>query len=185
MASDQVISLREFGRRNSVSDTSIRKAIGAGRITQEAVVYGPGQKVKGVKLNRAQADWDSYERKAAGRPPAGQITAPETQAPDAAASLTSPTTVKLNLAKLQIEVQHKKMLYDKARGTLVERDRVYKLLFEAGQEMRESFLSMPDRLIDQILGAATRNEAHAILLHGIHETLTRLADIEKREISTT
>lgn len=73
--------------------------------------------------------------------------------------------------------------YKEKQGQLVPIDKVNSVLFGYGQEIRNAFESVPDRIIDRILAVAEkRHEARKILVDEIHDTLELLADINSREL---
>lgn len=73
--------------------------------------------------------------------------------------------------------------YKEKQGQLVPIDKVNSVLFGYGQEIRNAFESIPDRVIDRILAVAEkRHEARKILVDEIHSTLELLADINSREL---
>lgn len=73
--------------------------------------------------------------------------------------------------------------YKEKQGQLVPIDKVNSVLFGYGQEIRNAFESIPDRVIDKILAVAEkRHEARKILVDEIHDTLELLADINSREL---
>lgn len=73
--------------------------------------------------------------------------------------------------------------YKEKQGQLVPIDKVNSVLFGYGQEIRNAFESIPDRVIDRILAVAEkRHEARKILVDEIHGTLELLADINSREL---
>lgn len=73
--------------------------------------------------------------------------------------------------------------YAEKKGELVPIDKVNSVLFGYGQEIRNAFESVPDRIIDRILSVAEkRHEARKILVDEIHNTLELLADINTREL---
>ena len=72
--------------------------------------------------------------------------------------------------------------YAEKKGELVPIDKVNSVLFGYGQEIRNAFESVPDRIIDRVLAVSDkRHEAKRILEQEIYETLNLLADIETRE----
>lgn len=73
--------------------------------------------------------------------------------------------------------------YKKRIGDLVAKDEVYKALFAFGQELRTQFQAIPDRVVDNMLAASSRNEAHIILYEAITKVLENLADIDSRKIT--
>lgn len=73
--------------------------------------------------------------------------------------------------------------YAEKKGELVPIDKVNSVLYGYGQEIRNAFESVPDRIIDRILAVAEkRHEARKILVDEIHDVLKLLADINTREL---
>ena len=73
--------------------------------------------------------------------------------------------------------------YAEKKGELLPIDKVNSVLFGYGQEIRNAFESVPDRVIDKILAVADkRHEARRILADEIQDTLELLADINSRKI---
>jgi len=73
--------------------------------------------------------------------------------------------------------------YKEKQGQLVPIDKVNSVLFGYGQEIRNAFESVPDRIIDRILAVAEkRHEARKILVDEIHSTLELLSDINTRDL---
>lgn len=121
--------------------------------------------------------------------PAKPMPAP---APDVAPVVPDRTVLKpvqddtLAAARKAQEVYKAKIAeldYKKRIGDLVAKDEVYKALFAFGQELRTQFQAIPDRVVDNMLAASSRNEAHIILYEAITKVLENLADIESRKIT--
>lgn len=73
--------------------------------------------------------------------------------------------------------------YSEKKGELVPIEKVNSVLFGYGQEIRNAFESIPDRVIDRILAVADkRYEARKILSDEIYSTLELLSDINTREL---
>ncbi len=177
------ISIREYARRKGCSDTAVHKAIRA-----EKIVKGLEHDEKGrprINPEIADAEWsvhfDHIEPK--NKTLAANIPKPpDIEEPAPGGGIQG----SLAKAKLSQTVSKAKLLDLEFRyktGKLVERDKVYSALFNAGQEVRAALQTIPDRHIDEILSATSRNEAHAILYNALSESLGILADIQKREIS--
>jgi hypothetical protein len=186
------ISIREYSRRRGVSDTAVRKAIASGKISRGVI----DQDTKRPKILPGIADmeWESYtnpnyervrksERLARSgpiRPPAAPTPPADAPAPDISgkkplAEIKRLTAeVGLNLAAIELR---------KKKGELIDRKSVYSALFEAGQEVKNAVLGVPDRYIDAILAAPGRNEAWAVLNEALIEALQTVADIDKRELN--
>lgn len=187
------ISIREYGRRKGVPESTIRKAIEEGKIKKGYVTH------KGKKLIAeivADEEWFIYHEAKT----KGKTREKEKQAREAAIVETltieekEPSTGKRkksdNINELQYQIEEVKLekeqiLLDKLKGSLVARDEVYAALYAAGQEVRSTFQAIPDRVIDNILAAPTRNDAHQVLTDAINEALKTLAEVESREIIPT
>jgi hypothetical protein len=185
MAKRNLISIREYAKRRGCSDTAVHKAIRAGKIVK-------GYKRLGEKPfideEIANEEWNAssnpnYERVSKSgtkifEEPAAETTEAEptpNQNATLAAAKRAQAVYKAKLSELE---------YKQKAGKLVDKDAVYKALFAAGQEMRAELQSIPDRHIDTILAAKSRNEAHKMLYEVIATALTKLADIEKRDLTT-
>lgn len=192
------ISIREFARRVGVSDTAVLKAIRAEKIVK-ALDYSNPKRPK-VDPDIALQEWGknynpNYERtekvnenmgsgKASPNPKTVEKKAKvdtsekvDTSQPVNGKSLAeikrNTAEVKLHLAALELKEKS---------GQLVDRDKVYKALFAAGQEIRTTFQSLPDRVIDDVLSARSRNEAHTVLFNAISDALETLSEVVNREI---
>lgn len=74
------------------------------------------------------------------------------------------------------------LAYKEKKGDMIPRHKM-RVLFEYGTQIRTSMLSIPDRVIDNILAAADdRQVAKNILIEEIYNTLNLLADPEKFEL---
>jgi replicative DNA helicase len=77
---------------------------------------------------------------------------------------------------LDIEIQ-------KQQAILVEKATVYEQLFAFGNEMRNSLLTIPDRIADRVVNASqSRFQVHTIIYDSIADELEKLADIEISQI---
>jgi hypothetical protein len=193
----ETISIREFSRRVNVSDTAIRKAINAGYIVAGRVFENGGPR---ILFEEAKREWDIYQTQQGKAvtakpktgtptqsakpavnptPPAPVVPAPLGEAPKPqAGTIAAARLVKeqLNAKLLEIELKEK-------MGKLVDKDRVYAALFSAGKELRVNLQTIPDRHIDDILAAPSRNEAHTILYNAIAEVLEQITELGKTDFT--
>lgn len=65
--------------------------------------------------------------------------------------------------------------YRQKLGKLVEKDAVYKMLFEYGQEMRTAILQIPSRVTSNMLSCDTEREAQELLRGELELALTLLS----------
>ncbi len=189
----ETISIREFARRIEVSDTAIRKAINAGHIVGGRVFENGTPR---IIYELAKTEWESYQTQQ-GKAVKQSTTTPTPQPQKPAAIPTPPAAVvnteaprpqagtiaaarlvkeQLNAKLLEIELKEK-------MGKLVDKDRVYATLFSAGKELRVNLQTIPDRHIDDILAAPSRNEAHTILYNAIAEVLEQITELGKTDFT--
>ena len=187
---EQPISIREYARRRGISDTAVRKAIKAGKIEKGLTDIGG---VPAILESIANQEWAQYapvtrEPKPASKTPlpnnptpaprpAQPVAPPQPQAP-ASGEAPKPQAGTIAAARLVKEQLHAKKLELEIKvmmGKLVDKEKVYSMLFNAGQEIRSTFQSIPDRFIDEIISAPSRNEAHALLYNAITDALERTA----------
>jgi hypothetical protein len=195
------ISIREFARRVGVSDVAVGKAIRAGKIVKALDYTNPKRPL--IDPDLALQEWGkhydpSYQRtekvnenmgkaipeqkpekpKPKPKPPVDEPTEQEPPTPTNGKSLAEikrqSAEVKLHISALELKEK---------RGQLVDKDKVYRALFAAGQEVRMEFQSLPDRVIDDILAAKTRNEAHGVLFNAIADALEKLNELGNRQLN--
>jgi hypothetical protein len=190
------ISIREYARRRGCADTTVHKAIRAGKIVAGVVFDEAGK----PSINEAVADqeWSKHfdSTRAVNKtlakkltpepkPLKGKQTQEEPESEEEEQTKTNQTGGTLAQARLMqtaYKAQITKLEFQEKLGKLVDKEKVYSQLFSWGKEIRLAFQAIPDRHIDEILSAPSRNAAHELLLNAITETLEMLSDIEKREI---
>lgn len=74
------------------------------------------------------------------------------------------------------------LAYHEKKGDMIQRAKIATVLFGYGQEIRVSLEGLTDRVLDRMRAVETRHEQQRILNEGIHETLTALSEIVKRNI---
>lgn len=189
------ITITEYARRRGCSDVAVHNAIKRGKIVKGVIrVDGKPKIIPYI----ADAEWSASAKNPPrvpgilahleNNPPPPEPPAPviepyvTSQAP-APAERTDSSTVEAKRQKAVLEVAQAKLAYQKELGKLVDKDKVYKSLYMYGQELRAALQVIPDRCIDGILAARSRNEAHGILSDAIIEALENITDIEKRSIT--
>jgi hypothetical protein len=198
----QRLSIREFAKWLSdekgitISDVAIGKAIKTGKIDRAIDRTNP--KRPKIDPELALLEWgknhdpsyerapnlsekinptNEVERKQAPKPT--ELTHVEPQEPQT--NINSIAEIKRQTAK--IKLADAALELKKKQGTLVEKDKVYKALFSMGQEIRSGIQAIPDRCIDDILAASTRNEAHHVLVVALDDFLVGLSEIVNRDIN--
>lgn len=178
------ISLRAFGRlpEVNVSDTSIRKAIDAGRITPEAVTVHPTNGRPMLFKEKALKDW-----KIAGGGLAKELYSAKVEKveADAKSSFTAKHTAPVPEGQMTItEARRRKAVYEadlkglelaRERGLLVSKSKVFEQLFAFAVEIKNGLETMPDKYLDLMLAAPDRGDANLIFKNAINEVLDRLS----------
>lgn len=176
------ISIREFARRVGCSDTSIRKAIKAQKIVKGIVHVADGRDKLDydIAFKEWSASYDpSYPSNDKLR--SKMMNAPETpvEAPaggdtsSMAAAKRAQAILKAKILEIELKEKQKR---------LVDKQQVYMALFEAGKEVKASIMAVPDRVIDAVFSAKTRNDAHTILTKALIDALDVLSDINSKPI---
>jgi len=187
MAKEKVISIREYARRRECSDVAVHKAYKEGHLPDSVFAWNEKKtRKKGIYPKKADEAWaktidvskaknekltENILNAASGK--GEEIEVPKDgKGPSRADAQRIESIFKAKLTELK---------YKREVGDLVERKKVYDGLYAAGQEIRDSMLSIPDRIIDEVLAAKNRNEAHEVLRKAIHSELERLSNIESRK----
>lgn len=179
------ISIRAYGRHRGVSDTAVRKAIAAGRITAEA----DGT----IDAARADADWTASTRtpderlSATGRP-ARARAATGTGAGDVAAGAPTSTPgggntyAQARTANEVLKAQHHKLRIAQLKGELIDRSQVMAQVFALARAERDAWLNWPAR-ISSMLAAELNIDPHVMhvaLERGVRQHLAELGDFNAR-----
>jgi DNA-binding transcriptional regulator YhcF (GntR family) len=190
MASDRMktrekgISIREFGRRLGVSDTTVHKAIDANKIVNGIVyVKKNGRTRPWIIESIAMQEWGSTinpnysqdSQQALASKLGGEV------GPNAASSNLD-SIAGLKIARAKIQLQKEGLLLQIQKGKYVEKDKVYMALFALAQAVKKNLESIPDRFIHSIRAADSTNEGHNILTAAIKDALAELSDPEKIKI---
>jgi hypothetical protein len=191
---DELISIREYARRKGCSDTAVHKAIRAYKIDAGLVIKG---KKKFINPEVADLEWRTNFDPAYGHKNenlTNEMTDKETNPnvvggakrgvkdPEPITGLPEggPTIAKAKLKSEVLKAAKLELEYKEKVGSLVEKTKVYKALYEVGQEIRTAFQTLPDRVIDDVLAAPSRNHAHQIMFNAIADELDKISDMEKR-----
>lgn len=177
----EIISLREFSRRVGVSDTTVRNnkdklkpalceldngrpAIDWGVGYQIWLTLPVGEKQKtGSISNNNDVKYQNISSSNSVNESDVESSAPELV-----------QAAKARSAKSVFEAKLKQLEYQEKSGKLVDKDTVYKKLFDAGRNLRLALQALPDRVIDNILASGNRNEARHYLLQEINKVLLNL-----------
>lgn len=199
------VSYREFARRlcdagHKISEASVRNAVKSGWIIEGVIRRDSGRPA--LDSEKALEEWNASPAglKAATRDttpksnykPKKQRPAPEApkdgqngdKQPGAPkAPLFSPEAAKAKQEILEhqrnsshIDLQMKALEFQRRLGTLVDRKKTEKALFEYGVTVRTAIEMVPDRHIDEVLSAPDRNSALTILQNALRNALETLSN---------
>lgn len=179
---DGLITITAYGRQKGVSHTAVNRAIEAGRIVKGVVRLANGTKRINPKI--ADKEWientnpDHWRTKYSTQ---GGRNATEVD-PEASKAEGNASLNAAKRAKAILDAKMAELDYRKKAGELVEKKKVYETLYTWGKELRNELLQVPDRVIDEVLGAPGRNEALTRLYDELAAVLDKLTKNEGREI---
>jgi excisionase family DNA binding protein len=156
----QLLSTAEFAQLMGVSRQAVLKAINEGRIDAEK----DGGNYKINPLIAKKQFLESKERQVANDPNGD------------AGSMQNISNLKR--IRLGIQIQQDQLNLQKAKGELVSVKEVNDKLFKMGMEIRQQFQMLPNQVIDDILSAASRTEAHRLLSEALDRELLKLSSLE-------
>lgn len=193
---EQYVSYRKFAELVGVSDTAVRKAVKAGYIQKGVVgldTIRPKINVKvaceewGKELIDAPPKPSKYRTPQPIEIPKPKIAVPyddEDEGDDDGA--TGPIEVSDGMSMTEakrmeaiLKAKKLKLQVDHLDGTLVEKDAVYKKLFDKGQQVRSAILSIPDRIAANLLACKSVTEATNMLTDELIAALEKLSTDEE------
>jgi hypothetical protein len=183
------VSQREYARRLGISNEAVSRAVREGRIKK-----GWNEKEGKIIVEYADREFGLLHKNTN----VSQLLSDSTEQTN---DVPTTTTEKMPVDDGGL-VLNSKVSYGEARrikeiisgqllalelkqkkGELVNRDEVYKKLYEFGQELRTALLVVPDRTIDLILAADSRHESHKLLVDALYEVLETITN-RKIDFST-
>ncbi|UAY56255.1 hypothetical protein [Arachidicoccus terrestris] len=174
------VSQREYATRIGVSNEAVRKAIKEGKIKR-----GWDSKEKKIIVQAANAEWGKIHM----QNNVEKLIQNNTRKTESPQGSSGPVEINKNSSYADIRrgtelLKFQASLLDlkKRKGELVDRVEVHKQLFVYGQQVRTALLAIPDRHIDAILAAKSRQEAYGILSAALYDILE---DLTKKEIDFT
>lgn len=191
---DKKMSVRELARFVGVADTSVHKAINSGKITEDCIDR-TNPKRPLILVDKALECWGrkfmpnyvqskKLKEKIKGTTMAKVEETNLIQKP----ILTLSDLVEGDEIIISNNAEHEEgkrvemitkarmaqLELAKARGKLVERAKVDDEFFNLGAVIRTALQGIPDKYLDNILAAGTRQEAHSILYTAITDSLESL-----------
>lgn len=195
------ISIREYARRRGCSDAAVHKARRAGHLKDDAFAWNDDRTKRiGIYPDIADMQWAQSIDPAATRNAGlvekilsrakasgakGAKIDKEPEVPNFAGATNGgrgPSKADAQRYEAVWRAKERELKYRQMAGELVDKNAVYKQLFSLGQQMRTRLQSIPDRLIDDVLAAPTRNEAHQLLFDAIADSLEELSKINETEL---
>lgn len=174
------MTLRQYAKRCDTTHQTVSTAIQKGQI-----VEGYDKKAGKIIVDAADMEWGIafMERKVIERVKKSAIKDDdgESLSDDEIESIADmddiPQNTRLN-ELMRLDMLYKarlgKLKAEKEKGSLVDKDQMYKEMFEFGKEIRLSIQAIPDRIIDQLI-TLDRNAAHKMLSEEINKALEKLA----------
>ena len=187
---EQLISLREFARRMAVTEKTIRDAILKSKIV-EGVFYKNGKPKIRFEIAKKEFEvlgvgYRSFLKNEDATFPQNEDEKKDEdeEDPDAIAGLTGASTLgQAQRAEKIFKAQLAYLELEKEKGTLVDKDQVFKSLFSFGNEIKAAFQALPDRITDDLISKSNdRNEFYNHLTSCIDEVLLRLSQIDKLKL---
>lgn len=168
------ISVREFSRRLGLkSHNSVIEAMDSGVISKGIYVH-PGNKHRKIIYDIAIEEWDIHHN--------NKEAVESPQEKRGGGNSTGTTLVSVRLQSAKVKLAQDTLKLRKLKGELVEKDLVYKELFEFGRLLRDSLLVIPDRITDQLVAANDRHEVHSIITDALVSSLESLSDIKNLKV---
>ena len=172
------ISIRAYARHRGVTDTAVRKAIQAGRITPE----DDGT----IDPNRADRDWArNTEKPRIGtqqKPP--RIKAPDISGGGEGSAPTGGGTSLLQARTVNevVKAQTNKVRLARLKGELVDRSQALAQVFKLARTERDAWLNWPAR-VSALLAAELGVDAHTlhvVLENAVREHLRELGEFRPK-----
>ena len=172
------ISIRAYARHRGVTDTAVRKAIQAGRITPEA----DGT----IEPDKADLDWARNTES----PRSGtQQRAPRVKAPDLGGAGEAASTGQGGTSLLQartvnevVKAQTNKVRLQRLKGELVDRSEAIGHVFKLARTERDAWLNWPSR-VSALLASELGTDAHRLhvaLENAVREHLQELGEVRPK-----
>lgn len=167
---DGLLSAREYAMRIGVSNTRVSALIKENRINKGYIDGKIDPYIANQELNKRYVEAFSHLEPDQPAVLSDERTASEKKLSDNIKKAHSAATV-LKTEKLRLEVEALK-------GTLVNKAQQDLVMAAMGILIKERILSVPDRIIDSLMAADNRHEAHTILYQELENALTALSKLE-------
>ena len=174
------LSIRAYARQRGVSDTAVRKAIAAGRITPD-----PDGTIDPARADR---EWDRNTESVAPGSRTGAVRVPVAPEPagagESAAALPTGGASLLQARTVNevVKAQTNKVRLARLKGELVDRNQAIAQVFKLARTERDAWLNWPARISAQ-MAATLGVEPHAMhvaLEAAVRDHLQELGDLRPR-----
>lgn len=176
------MTLRQYAKKCGTTHQTVSTAIKSGLINK-----GWDEDEQKIIVSIADAEWGlQFQMKRANKKTIKSASIPQQKLDDI--SEITIDEIVVGIEDAYIEVERKKMIIQahrellklkKESGELVNKDEVYKKLFDFGKELRIAFQAIPLRIIDQLL-SLSRHEALKLLTDEINQVLEKLSKDDNR-----
>lgn len=201
------LSLRKYAALKGCSEGNVRAAIKAGKI-KAGISRGANGKVDGIIVEIANKEWaDNYGVHKIKNPEMlarlqgenkelekkinekrgkklGQLTGqPIDDLIGNETDIENITFMEATRRQAVLKAELLKLELEEKDGRLVRIEKVKKSLYLFGNEVKNSIMDVPDRIVDEILACNTRQEASLILKTALNLALNQLANVDKRDFT--
>lgn len=174
------VSLRAYARHRGVSDTAVRKAIKAGRITPEP----DGS----IDVARADAEWGRNTDRAQQRKPQQKavpkaaLDAVSETLQESGTSTGGTTYMQARTANEVLKAQTSRLKLQQMKRELVDRSKALAHVFRLARAERDAWLSWPARVSAQMAAEldVEPHKMHVTLEAYVRQHLSELADIQPK-----
>ena len=176
------VSLRAYAKHRGVSDTAVRKAIKAGRITPEA----DGT----IDIEKVDQEWDrNTDRSQKRRPqaaakavPKAALDAVDETLKESGSAASGTTFMQARTANEVLKAQTNRVKLQQLKQELVDRSKAIAQVFKLARTERDAWLNWPSRVSAQM---AARLEVdphtmHVVLEAAVREHLQELGELQPR-----
>lgn len=184
----EFVSRNQFAHLVGCSPGRVSQVIGEGLISEDNLVRDGGR-VIGIRWKGAMDDWsENYNQ---GDNPTSKIgdTMREWQDEKRGGPMKVVNVGEirpLNESK-RVEAHYKaeiaRMEKEEREGELVRKEHVRKQLHSFGVEVRIAVQSVPDRVVDKVIGCTDRTEVIRTITEEINEQLNKLTEVVERDFS--
>lgn len=185
------MSQRAYAARRGVSHKAVQKAIAAGRLAGAVRADG---KIDPAAADRAWAantdvtksrnsvSGDPKRRRVPGTPSLPASSRPEGEAASdpGALGVSDRGYTAARAMREAFAAKTAKLEYERLSGKLIEADEVRRGAFETGRRVRDTILSIPDRLSPILAGLTDVNEIHRALTIELRAALEALSHDRRR-----